>query len=96
MAFFSILVARGAMRTAQMTPYYSQRIVRNFISNFLLEDIPWEGDDTFEEFKRNCAEAWWQRSAPLTSLYFQMFALKFYEGYQLIMQFLGDLAAFYC
>uniref|UniRef100_A0AAQ4Q382 Contactin 3a, tandem duplicate 1 n=1 Tax=Gasterosteus aculeatus aculeatus TaxID=481459 RepID=A0AAQ4Q382_GASAC len=24
-----------------------------------------------------------------------MFALKFYEGYQLIMQFLGDLAAFY-
>lgn len=67
----------------------------HFISDFLLDDIPWEVGDKFEGFRWNYAEASWQLSVPLTSLYIQMFALKFYEGYQLIMQYLRDLATFY-
>ena len=48
-----------------------------FLSYFLLDDDPWEGGDKFEGFQWNCIKS----TVPLTGLYIQVFALKFYEGY---------------
>lgn len=69
-----------------------------FISDLLLRDTTWVSCDKFEGFK--CiffffffAEVRRQCGSLLTSVYIQMFALKFHEGNQLIMQYRRDQAS---
>lgn len=66
----------------KMRAFHSQCLLwQLFLSNFLLDDDPREGGDKFEGFWWNCVKSTTACTVPLTGLYIQVFALKFYEGY---------------